>query len=177
MRFLKSLTATVAALATTVALGGDTQPISEKKVLGLLEISNHAEIDMGELAIQKKVSEDVKEFAQHLIADHEAADAELHALAEDRGFDLDAIIEGDAELKTKKEKAEADLRELQGLEGDAFEKKFLKLNVAAHTELAQKLKLAQPFIEMDDLDAHVGKVLPKVEYHRDHAQSLLEKRL
>src|SRR5689334_18102792 len=86
----------MSALCCTAALAagnppaptGVVLPKDEKSFLEALHHVNEMEIEMGKLAQQKGVTQDVKDFGQKMVTDHQQADQQLMAYAKQANLKL-----------------------------------------------------------------------------------------
>ena len=122
-----------------------------------------AEVMLGNLALQKSGNEQVKSFAQAMVADHTAANGELAALAASKNFALPT--EPSAKQKSAVEK-------LNGMSGMDFDKAFMKQMVKDH-EAAVKLFSREAERGTDaDTKAFAAKTLPTLQNHLQMARTM-----
>jgi putative membrane protein len=121
-----------------------------------------AEVEAGKLALQKATSPDVKAFAQQMITDHKAANAELASVAKRKNLK----VADDAELM---DKAKAFM--LKQRDGESFDAAYTANQVTAHE---QTIELFQKGAKSDDADiaAFANATLPKLESHLKQARIL-----
>lgn len=84
-----------------------------------------AEVQLGQLAAQKGNSDDVKQFGQKMVDDHTKLADQLKPIAEQMG------IKPPTSLSSKDK---ATMAKLQALNGDAFDKAYIKDMVKDHTK-------------------------------------------
>jgi putative membrane protein len=82
-----------------------------------------AEVQLGQLALQKSSNDDVKQFAQRMIDDHTKLGDQMKPIAQQIGVKIP-----DAPSK----KDQATLAKLRALNGDAFDKAYVKDMVKDH---------------------------------------------
>jgi putative membrane protein len=126
--------------------------------------SDMFEIQSSELALQKAVSPEVKEFAQMMINDHTTASKNLMAAAQQDGVSVPA------EMTTRHTATVGALGDLSGAGG--FDAKYIEEQVAAHREA---LALMTAYAEGGDspaLKAHAQKTAPVIQMHFEHVQKL-----
>lgn len=90
------------------------------------------EIEAGKLALQKSSSDDVKQFAQHMIDDHSKLNEQMAPIAQK------ASVEPPKELKGKEKK---ELQKLQGLSGQAFDTEYIQAMLKAHKNDSDAFKM------------------------------------
>jgi putative membrane protein len=82
-----------------------------------------AEVQLGQLAAEKGSSDDVKQFGQHMVADHTRLGEEMKQVAQQLGVqDPKDVSKKDKELMAK----------LQGLSGQQFDDAYIKAMVKDH---------------------------------------------
>ncbi len=82
-----------------------------------------AEVQLGQLALQKSNNADVKQFAQKMVDDHTKMGDQLKPIAQQIGVKV-------PDSPSKKDKAT--IAKLQGLNGEAFDKAYMKDMVKDH---------------------------------------------
>ena len=160
--------ATFAALMA-LATGAATAAVSvaEKKFATEASQGGVAEVEMGQLALQKATSPEVKQFAQRMVSDHTQANQELMLLAKSEGMDLPSQV--DAKHKSAMER-------LQGMNGSAFDTAYMQSMVQDHErDVADFQKEAQSGSD-SGLKAFAQKYLPVLQQHLQMAQSVVSKK-
>ncbi len=76
-----------------------------------------AEVELGQLAVQKATSDDVKKFGQRMVDDHSKANDKLKELAASKGINLP---------QAPNAKQEAAKDRLSKLSGDQFDKAYMR---------------------------------------------------
>ncbi len=104
------------------APAGQTTPTDKMFVENALK-GGMAEVQLGQLALQKSSNDDVKQFAQHMIDDHTKMGDEMKPIAAQIGV---KVPDG----PSKKDKAT--MTKLQALNGDAFDQAYIKDMVKDH---------------------------------------------
>ncbi|AXC14484.1 putative exported protein [Acidisarcina polymorpha] len=94
-----------------------------------------AEVQLGQLALQKSSNDDVKQFAQKMIDDHTKLGDQMKPIAQQIGV---KVPDGPSK------KDQATMARLQALNGDAFDKAYIKDMVKDHkTDLSEFKNEAQ----------------------------------
>lgn len=125
-----------------------------------------AEIALGELAQEKAGSAEVKQFAQHMIAEHGQANEELMRLATARGTQPP---------QQPPEAAEEVERTLGAYSGQEFDEVYVAQQVAAHHAAMALFEHAAEHGQNPDLKAYAQKYAPKIKEHYEQAQALMGK--
>lgn len=125
--------------------------------------ANFAEVELGKLAAQKAMSDDVKKFAQRMVDDHGKALDELKDVAGTKNITLPSEL--DAEHKKLSDK-------LSKLSGAAFDREYMQAMVDGHRKVAADFRKESQSGSDPDLKAWAGKTLPTVEMHLKHAETV-----
>jgi len=121
-----------------------------------------AEVELGELASKKGTREDVRKFGQRMVADHGKANAELKSLAKKKGFPVPGNLASESSKKLEK---------LSKLEGDEFDKAYIKEMLEDHEHDVKEFHEAAAELGDPDLKAFVKETLPVL---KSHLQSIKE---
>jgi putative membrane protein len=92
---------------------------------------NEAEIQMGQLALQKSNDDQVKQFAQRMVDDHGKMQEQLKPIAQQMGV---KVPDGPSKGVTKK------MDKMKGLSGDAFDQAYIKDMVKDHKKDSSEFK-------------------------------------
>jgi len=122
-----------------------------------------AEIDIGNLASEKAISDDVKKFAQRMVTDHGKANDELKTLAQSKNITLPAGVDA---------KAKATHDRLAKLSGPAFERAYVQEMVAGHRKAVAAFKKESTSGKDPEVKAWATKTLPTIEEHLKMAQDI-----
>ena len=121
-----------------------------------------AEIALARLATERATNPQVKEFAQMMVTDHQAAGDELGRIA------IAGNINPPAELDRDHKNLQEDLMKLSGRD---FDKKYIDAMVDEHQEAVNELEK-----KMDSSNPEVRtwatKTLPKVREHLEKAKQI-----
>ena len=122
------------------------------------------EVDLGRMAEEKGVSNDVKEFGKMMVADHSKANDELKTLATAKNITLPATIGED------KQEHVNDLAKLSGKE---FDKKYVSMMLDDHQKDVDAFEKASKNDEIDaDVKAFAAKTLPTLQQHLDRIKAI-----
>lgn len=135
---------------------------SDQNMMRKLAMSNQAEIDAGNLAMQKSSNSDVKSFAQHMVDDHTQASNDLQALAQQKNVMLPT--QPDA-------KHMATAKKLATMSGQQFDTYYLNTSgLKDHRDTLSLLKNISTHAKDKDLKNLADKLIPTVSAHLDMAQ-------
>lgn len=153
-----------ALLAAFVAFGGTARAantVDPQDFVDRASESGIAEVEAGKLAEKKAQHPEVKAFAEMMVKDHTAANAELKQLA----GELKLKTADDASLM---EQAKAKLLEMRD---DSFDKAYANNQVKAHQEAVELYRQAAQS-DQAQLRTFAQKTLPKLQAHLEHAERL-----
>jgi putative membrane protein len=123
-----------------------------------------AEIELGQLAMERTGDADVHRYAQRMVKDHSAADAKLKKIAEKENLALPQTL--DPEHEAVKE-------QLSSLKGEAFDREYAKTMAKGHDKAVALFESASQSPQMpDDLKQFAASTLPTLEQHKEMAHSL-----
>jgi len=154
-------------------LGNLQVPQDEQSLANHLHHMNLQEIQTAQLAQRKATSNDVKQFAQSLITDHQMADQKLTQWAQTKGLKLGEVRPASDVERRKMDMEKSSMSFLQSLEGPPFEQQFLTGQVAMHDMGISLLTAAQQQFATSELAPLIKEQLPKLKDHRARAYRLL----
>ncbi|WP_375768496.1 DUF4142 domain-containing protein [Archangium gephyra] len=140
--------------------------------LAQLRAINETEISLGELSVQKAANPAVKQYGEHMVSDHRAANQQLLDFAKQRGIQVPVRLEPTNDVQTRLMSAnEATKAKLIVLDGALYDQAYLASQVADHDQTIQLVTLARQ--QYPDLAPLLDGLLPKLREHRDRAYQLL----
>ncbi|MDW9547112.1 DUF4142 domain-containing protein [Sinorhizobium meliloti] len=122
-----------------------------------------AEVDLGKLAAGKSETGAVKDFANRMVTDHDAANDKLKQLAEAARMPLPE--KPDAEHAAIKER-------LQSLSGEAFDIAYIKAEIVDHQKTSLLLQWEISLGEDAELQRFAAETLPGVLQHLESARNI-----
>jgi putative membrane protein len=126
-----------------------------------------AEIELGQLAAQKSQDKRVREFAERMVKDHQAADAKLKKIAAQANLKLPQSLDAEHDMLKQK---------LSGLEGKAFDREYAKAMAKGHDKAVALFESASQATQLPaDLKEFAAATLPTLKEHDEMAHSLHEK--
>ncbi len=121
------------------------------------------EVELGQLAQQKSSNPDVKAFAQRLVQDHSQANQQLQSLAQ----------RDNIQVPTQPDRHEnEDVAKLQKLNGAAFDREFVQMQVRDHQKDIQYFQREAKQLKDPELQSFAQQTLPVLEQHLQMAQRL-----
>ena len=125
-------------------------------------VASQTEIEASRLAQAKSTSNEIRQFADHMIEDHTKVNGDAADLAKKKGISLPTSLD------EEHRKAVASLAEYTGAE---FDKKFSGMMVTDH-EKAVSLFESHGDSSDADVKAFVDKTLPTLKHHLEMARDL-----
>jgi len=158
----------IAAISMTFLTAGAMAAVSSADKTFATEAAQGGvvEVELGQLALQKGTSPQVKEFAQRMVTDHTQANQELMQLAKSQNLDLPTQVDA---------KHKADMDRLRGMNGTAFDTAYMQHMVQDHQkDVAEFQQQAQSGSD-PGLKSFAVKYLPVLQQHLQMAQSTAPK--
>jgi putative membrane protein len=122
-----------------------------------------AEVVLGQLAVEKASSSDVKKFGQRMVDDHTKANDELKELASQKNIDLPQRL-------TAKDKATK--AALEKLSGEQFDQAYMKDMVKDHKKDVSDFRRESRTAPDPDVKKFAAQTLPTLEDHLKQAESI-----
>jgi len=152
-----------AAQTAAARSGSQSQMSEEQKFVRAAASGGMMEVQAAKLAQQKAQRQEVKDFAQHIIQDHTAANQQLMQIAQSKQ------IQVPREMKASHQ---GEIQDLQELDGEDFENAFVVNNVGDHMKMILKFRKCAEKLQDPELKAFAVAQLPKLQAHLQHAQQL-----
>ncbi|MBD1806594.1 DUF4142 domain-containing protein [Microcoleus sp. FACHB-SPT15] len=123
-----------------------------------------AEVQLGQLALERSRNPEVKQFARQMIQEHTRANERLMRLATQKGI---------TPPTTPGPKYEAAMNRLMQLSGEAFDQAYMnEAGVNAHMESAAVYQRQAGLGQDPDLKAFAATILPRVQGHLEMASEM-----
>jgi putative membrane protein len=122
-----------------------------------------AEVEMAKMAMDRASRDEVKQFAQRLISDHQQANQQLDSIASRKDLDLPKMMPTEAQEAHDK---------MMKLSGAAFDKAFLQHAVQDHQKDIAEFQKAATSVSDNDLKQFASQTLPTLQEHLRMAQDL-----
>ena len=114
------------------------------------------EVKLGELAAQKGMRNDVKEFGQRMVKDHKAINDGLKALAAQKDVTLPSSLDAQHQEMVDK---------MAALTGSAFDDAYIANMIKGHKQDAKAFKAESAETKDADLKSFLEKSIPIVDEH------------
>jgi putative membrane protein len=125
--------------------------------------ANMAEVELGKVAAEKAMRDEVKKFGQMMVDDHTKAGDELKTIATQKNITWPTEI--DREHKALQSK-------LSGLSGAEFDRAYMQAMVDGHKKVAADVRKESTSGKDSDVKAWAAKTLPTIEMHLKQAESI-----
>ena len=122
-----------------------------------------AEVELGQLAVQKASSNDVKKFGQRMVDDHTKANDKLKELASSKGISLP---------QSPSAKDEATKARLEKLSGEQFDKAYMKDMVKDHKEDVAAFQKESNSGKDSAVKSFASETLPTLQDHLKSAETI-----
>jgi putative membrane protein len=142
------------------------EPMSDQKFIDMAAQTDMLEAHLGKLAEDHAASQDVKNYAEMLIADHTTDYQQLTALASKAGLTVPTGL--DAAHNTM-------IAPFEKLKGAAFDTRYVHTMIAGHTEAIGVYTKESTDAQNADLKTYAGATLPTLQKHLDAAKDLSKK--
>lgn len=127
-------------------------------------VIGQGEIELGQLALQQTQDKGIRDYAQRMVEDHQAAAAKLRLIAGQESLDLPQSL--DAEHEALKEK-------LASLKGPAFDREYAKAMAKGHDQAVALFESAARAPQMTpQLKEFAAATLPTLRLHMEMAHEL-----
>ncbi|MFN6476240.1 DUF4142 domain-containing protein [Nostoc sp. DedQUE07] len=123
-----------------------------------------AEVQLGQLALQRGASNVVKQFGQHMVEDHTQANNQLKQLAAQKGVTLPTTI-GAKNQQVK--------QRLSKLSGANFDRQYLNQMLQAHQKDVAAFQTEAEQGQDADVKAFAAQTLPTLQQHLQEVSSLV----
>lgn len=154
-----------ATLPTTIATSAPSKPLSaqDRKFVETAAEAGVAEVEMARVAMEHASSTDVKSFASRMVSDHEQAGSDLDKIAASKG---ETVNEGVSA------KHQAQLDRLGKLQGESFDREYLKSQLAEHKAAAALFDKQAKRGGESELKQFAASTLPTLQDHLQLVQQL-----
>ncbi len=154
---------TAGAASLVFALGAFAQAKvahSDAEFLQRAAADGIAEVELGKLAEQKALRDEVKQFGTRMVKDHGQANDELRAIAGAKGVALPA------EMDRKHRKA---MEKLQKVLGPDFDREYMDLMAADHKKDLKEFRKKAKSGKDIEIRNFAAKTVPTLQEHLDSA--------
>jgi putative membrane protein len=122
-----------------------------------------AEVAAGKLGAGKASSDEVKQFAQHMVEDHGKHLNDLRSLAKTKGMQLPTA---------PARKQQEAMKKLEGSAGADFDRHFMTQMVKDHQQALRLVQNTAKHAKDADLKADAEKTAPRIQQHLEMAKKI-----
>ena len=158
-KFAVVMCAALAGLCGTAMAAG---PLTPQDFVAKASAAGMAEVQSGQVAVQKAGSSQVRTYGQMMVDDHGKANKELETLAKSKGLQL-------APGPTDAQKASLD--KLKGRTGADFDASYAHQRVLDHEDAVSLFTQASK-LQDAALAGFASKTLPALQHHLEEARKL-----
>jgi len=120
------------------------------------------EVEAGQIAVQKGISQEVKDYGQQMITDHSAANDQLKTLAAQKNVVLPNTLGNDDQQK---------IDILNKVDAKDFDKTYIKMMVKDHSAAVDKFQSEVDHPEDADVKTWAQNTLPMLLHHLETAKT------
>lgn len=143
-------------LATPCAKAETKLSTEDKDFIHATALSGITELKLGELAVQKGMRDDVRAFGQMMVKDRTAINADLKALAAQKGETLPDRLDTNNQGLVDK---------MAALTGEEFDQAYIGAMITAHKEESAQFKTVSDKTKDADIQSFVDKCISVVDAH------------
>jgi putative membrane protein len=155
--------------AAQASATSDTTPLTDARILGVVDTANLGEIDQARIAQTKATEKRVKELAQHMLADHQKAEQAQRDIAKKQQI----VPEESDTSRSLQNGGVQTMATLRAAPGSSFDKSYVDAQVTEHTDLLKMLDDDLiPHAQNADLKAHLRSLRVTVASHLRMATDL-----
>lgn len=163
-------TVAIHVLALFAYVGGFAQEapkLNDAEIAKVAVVANQIDVDYAHLAMDSSKNPEVREFANTMIADHNAIIKQAVALVTKLG-----VVPQDNDMsKSLLKQAKETTKKLKAAKGKAFDKAYIDNEVAYHKAVIDAVKTVLiPQSQNAELKALLETALPILETHLGHAK-------
>jgi len=143
--------------------GASSLNSSDQQFIRKAATGNLAEVELGKLAVQKSLNNDVKKFGQQMIDDHGKAMEHLKQLASKKGFRLPSAPESGMQAARNR---------LGKFSGDQFDNAYMAQMLKDHKQDVEDFRKESKTTQDRDIRGFVTETLPILEDHLKKAETI-----
>lgn len=151
---------------TASSATGSSLCAADRKFIREAAEGGMAEVELGQLAVQKAASDDVRKFGQRMADDHGKANDKLKELAASKGITLP---------QGPNSKQEATKERLAKLSGEQFDKAYMRDMLSDHKKDIAAFRSESTLGRDSDVKSFASTSLPTLQDHLKNARSVAPK--
>jgi len=136
----------------------------DKKFIQKVSADGVGEVQLGQLALQKAASDDVKKFAQRMIDDHTKANQQLQQIASASGVPI--AQQPNAGIENVKQ-------QLSAVSGQAFDQYYMAIMLQGHDNAVAEFMHENQVGQNTDLKNFASSTLPVLDEHLNTVRTII----
>lgn len=154
-------------LSSFIGFSQETPHLNDAEIASVAVTANQIDVDYGKIAVARSQNEDVLEFANTMIDDHNA----VIKMAVDLVTKLGVAPQDNKMSQSLLKQAAETSKKLKNAKPDAFDKMYIDNEVAYHQAVINAVKdVLIPQTQNAELKELLQTALPILETHLDHAK-------
>lgn len=163
---MKQVLAFVLTFVTAPLLFGQSVSPSDQKFAEKAAQGGKAEVELGQLAVQKASDDKVKQFGQKMVDDHAKANQQLQQVAEQEHVTLPSTMDPEAQQEQQR---------LSKLSGEEFDKAYMRYQVKDHQKDVAEFQKEATAGKDSGIKNFAQSALPTLKEHLKLAEQLTPK--
>jgi putative membrane protein len=153
-------------LGIGMAADDKDKPLTDDQFVNKASGAGLVEVNLGNIALKRANSADVRRFAQQMVEDHTKANLELLVLADKKKLSMARVMDQPHQALAEK---------LLRMEGADFDREYMKGQLADHEEAVALFENESKNGNDGDLKDWAGKTLPTLKHHLEMVRDWTEK--
>lgn len=162
----QSTSSSMSKKTTTTTTSTSKLSATDHKFVMEAAVGGMEEVQLGQLAAQKAMDPEVKNFGQHMVDDHSKANSQLLQLAAQKGVTPPTTLSADKQK---------DMDKLNSLSGAAFDKAYIDMMVKDHKKDVAEFQKQAKNGKDADLKSFAATTLPTLQNHLKMVQDIHSK--
>jgi putative membrane protein len=151
------------------AAGARAEVVNATEFARMAAMSDMYELESSRLAAQRSQNTQVKEFAQHMMRDHQKTTTELQQMIRQASA---APLSGMQMPQSLDQRHQAMVQQLQGAQGAQFDRLYIQQQVQAHQMAVDMFRNYSQSGDNAALKQWASQTLPSLQQHLQQAQQL-----
>ena len=157
---------------STLMMAQETPDLTDPEIASVAVVANQIDIDYGKVAIKRSENQEVIDFANRMIEDHNAVINQAVALV----TKLEVTPKDNALSQSLMDQSRETLKKLNSVSKIDFDKTYIDNEVAYHEAVIGAVKnVLIPQAQNAELKDLLEAVLPALEAHLEHAKMTQDK--
>ena len=163
---MKQILTFVLTLSLSPLLFGQGVPPADQKFAEKAAQGGKAEVELGQLAVQKASDEKVKQFGQKMVDDHSKANQQLQQIAEQEHITLPTSMDSEAQQEQQR---------LSKLSGAEFDKAYMRYQLKDHQKDVAEFQKEATAGKDPGIKNFAQSTLPTLQEHLKLAEQITPK--